>query len=133
MIGEATKEYLSKIGFPENTGIDGTEMAPWVGTRESLGDLGPPRSLCLFPTNPKPENIRFRRNTDHPTHPASACSSFLFYSLCGRENAASIWPHSALAQGGSKQAGITSNRSEIRTKLLVSSVFELVRDDIPEP
>ena len=28
MIGEAAEEYYSKIGFPENTGIDGTEVAP---------------------------------------------------------------------------------------------------------
>ena len=29
-----------------------------------LENLGPPRSLCLFPTNSKPENIRCRRNTE---------------------------------------------------------------------
>ena len=60
-----------------------------------LENLGPPRSLCVFPTNPKPENIRRRRNTDHPTHPAYACSSFLFYNLFGPEKAASALPHSA--------------------------------------
>ena len=37
MIGEAAEEYDSKIGFPENADIDGTEVAPRVGTRESLG------------------------------------------------------------------------------------------------
>ena len=63
-----------------------------------LENLGPPRSLCLFPTNPKPEKIRCKRNTDHPTLPASACSSFLFYNLCGPDNAVSALPHSALAQ-----------------------------------
>ena len=64
-----------------------------------LENLGSPRSLCLFPTKPKPENIRCKRNTDHPTHPAYACSSFLFYKLCGRENATSTWLHSSLSSG----------------------------------
>ena len=46
-----------------------------------LENLGSPRSLCLFPAKPKPENIRCKINTDHPTHPAYACSSFLFSNL----------------------------------------------------
>ena len=53
MIGEATKEYLSKIGFPENTGIDGTEMAPWVGTRESLGESVATLTVEHFSYEPK--------------------------------------------------------------------------------
>ena len=53
MIGEATKEYLSKIGFPENTGIDGTEMAPWVGTRESLGESRATPFIVPFSYEPK--------------------------------------------------------------------------------
>ena len=28
MIGEAAEEYYSKIVFPENEGIDGTEVTP---------------------------------------------------------------------------------------------------------
>ena len=39
-----------------------------------LENLGPPRSLCLFPTNPKPENIRCRRNTEDTRRLSSASS-----------------------------------------------------------
>ena len=60
-----------------------------------LENLGPPRSLCLCITNPKPEYIHCRRSTDHPTHPTYACSSLSSNNLCGPENAASTLPHSA--------------------------------------
>ena len=45
-----------KIGFPENAGIDGAEVAHLVGS---------PRLLCFFPTNPKPGNIRCKRDTEN--------------------------------------------------------------------
>ena len=37
-------------------------------------NLGSPRSLCLFPTNPKPENIRCRRNNEDTRRLSSASS-----------------------------------------------------------
>ena len=95
MIGEAAEEYYSKIGFPENAGIDGTEVAPWVGTRESLGESRTTPIIVHFLRNQSQRTHVCRRNTDHPTHPAYACSSFLFYNLCGPEKAASALPHSA--------------------------------------
>ena len=84
--------------------VQASTVRRWLHELEPMNhleNLGSPRSLCLFPTNPKPENIRCKINTDHPTHPAYACSSFLFYNLCRKENAASALPHSAPAQGGS--------------------------------
>ena len=81
MIGEAAEEYCSKIEFPENAGIDRTEMAPWVGTRESLRESRPTPIIAPFSYEPKAREQSCRRNTDHPTHPAYAYSSFLFYNL----------------------------------------------------
>ena len=37
-----------------------------------LENLGPPRSLRLFPTNPNPENIRRRRNIEDTRRLSSA-------------------------------------------------------------
>lgn len=79
-----------------------------------------PRSLCLFPTNSKPESGCCGRRTDHPTHPGSACSSFWVQNLRGGENAASTLPDSALAQCGST-IGIQSDGSEFGSRLLVAT------------
>ena len=53
MIGEAAGEYNSKIGFPENAVIDGTEVALWVGTRESLGESRATPIIVPFPYESK--------------------------------------------------------------------------------
>jgi len=53
MIGEVAEEYCSKIGFPENAGIDGTEVAPWVGTHESLGESRVTPIIVPFPCETK--------------------------------------------------------------------------------
>ena len=58
MIGEAAEEYYSKIGFPENAGIDGTEVVPWVRTRESLRKSRATPIIVTFSYDPIPENIR---------------------------------------------------------------------------
>ena len=49
MIDEAAEEYFSKIGSPENASIDGTEVAPCVGIRESLGQSRATPTVVPFP------------------------------------------------------------------------------------
>ena len=74
MIGEAAEEYYSKIGFPEN---EASMVRRWLHELEPvnhLKNLGHPDHLRTIPTNPKPENIRCRRNTGRPTPPAYAYS-----------------------------------------------------------
>ena len=113
--------------------MQGSMVRRWLHELEPVNHLenqGPPRLLCLLPTNPKPESIHCRRNTDHLTHPPYPCSSFLFRNLCGPEKAASALPHSAPVR---KQLGISSNGSEIGTKLLVPASLRLSKTNVPEP
>ena len=59
MIGEAAEEYYGKVGFSDNASIDGTEVAPRVGTQKSLGQSRATPIIVPFPYEPKAREHTF--------------------------------------------------------------------------
>ena len=56
--------YTVKSGSQKMQASMGRRWLHELEPMNHLENLGPPRSLCLFPANPKPENIHRTRNTE---------------------------------------------------------------------